>query len=175
MDSGRHGAEHHFSWSCCELHREHLNTQQAADRVLNGRETAAEEDRKAYFPLLDKIAEGTFAKESTDENLYHQFIQVAQQEGYLKDEETLASFNFALSIHAVAPRIEAHYKYYNNTLEPVMGAPYEPECRVWLMWNQRQHCKGSLLGVVESLETHPKYEACASLDVSVKLADFGPQ
>lgn len=123
------------------------------------RETAAEEEKDSYFPLLDKIAAGEFAKETTDEALYSRFLQVAQQEGFLTDTVTLSSFNLALSINSAAPRIEAHYRYYEDTLEPVMGASYKPQCRVWLQWSQKQHCAKSIESMVSTWERFPKFVA----------------
>lgn len=121
------------------------------------RETAAEEEKGSYFPLLDKIAAGEFANETTDEALYSRFLKVAQQEGFLRDTVTLSSFNFALSINSAAPRIEAHYRYYEDTLEPVMGASYEPKCRVWLQWSQKQHCAKSIESMISTWERFPKF------------------
>ncbi|PWW80615.1 Glycosyltransferase Family 24 protein [Tuber magnatum] len=103
-------------------------------------ETAAEEVGPSYFPLLDRIAAGDFADIGSDRALYHAFLRVAQGEGFLVDQEELASFNFALSIHAAAPRIEAHYHYYGNSLEPMMGRLYEATCEVWLQWSHKQVC-----------------------------------
>src|SRR5439155_685066 len=40
------------------------------------RETAAEENHTSYFPLLDRIAEETFAKAETDKELYETFVRI---------------------------------------------------------------------------------------------------
>lgn len=124
--------------------------------LLVNRETAAEEEKDSYFPLLDKIAAGEFANETTEKGLYSRFVLVAQQEGYLADSVTLSSFNFALSIHSATPRIEAHYKYYDNTLEPLMGVSYNPQCNVWLQWSSRQHCSSLVESLVSTPEKFPK-------------------
>lgn len=120
--------------------------------LLVNRETAAEEEKDSYFPLLDKIAAGEFASEKTEKGLYSKFVSVAQREGFLTDSVVLSSFNFALSIHSAIPRIEAHYKYYDNTLEPLMGVSYNPQCNVWLQWSQKQHCSS----LIESLVSTPE-------------------
>lgn len=126
------------------------------------RETAAEEEKNSYFPLLDKIAAREFVNETTDQALYSRFLQVAQQEGFLTDTVTLSSFNFALSINSAAPRIEAHYKYYEDTLEPVMGVSYKPQCRAWLQWSQKQHCAKSIESMISAWERFPKFVAPSS-------------
>lgn len=121
-----------------------------------GRETAATEDKESYFPLLDRIASGEFVNETTDEALYRKFLQVARDDGFLTDSITLSSFNFGLSINSAAPRIEAHYKFYENSLEPLMGVSYKPSCRVWLLWGQRQHCSSDIADMISSWERFAK-------------------
>ncbi|KAF8477194.1 UDP-glucose:Glycoprotein glucosyltransferase-domain-containing protein [Kalaharituber pfeilii] len=127
----------------------------AAPFLLELLETAAEEDKSSYFPLLDKIALGVFKNETTDEKLYNKFLEAAQGDGFLADSITLSSFNLALSIHAAAPRIEAHYRYYENSLEPLMGKSYKPKCRVWLQWSKKQHCHQDIASVLDSWERFP--------------------
>ncbi|KAG0132881.1 UDP-glucose:glycoprotein glucosyltransferase-domain-containing protein [Tuber indicum] len=119
-------------------------------------ETAAEEVGASYFPLLDRIAAGDFANIDSDKALYHAFLRVAREERFLVDQEELASFNFALSIHAAAPRIEAHYHYYENSLEPIMGRLYEATCEVWLQWSQKQICgtDGDFKDMLKSFERY---------------------
>lgn len=81
-----------------------------------------------------------------------------QEEGFLKDAVELASFNLALSIHAAAPRIEAHYHYYENQLEPQMGKLYKPGCETWLQWSHKQICSttGDYKEMLGSWERYPK-------------------
>lgn len=75
-------------------------------------------------------------------------------------QEELASFNFALSIHAAAPRIEAHYHYYVNSLEPMMGRLYNATCGVWLQWSHKQVCDtgGDFKDMLKSWERYQKYK-----------------
>ena len=158
MDLNLHGARPRFYWNYCELDSGRLCYSDTNEYWVH-RETAAEEEKDSYFPLLNKIASGEFAKETTDEALYSRFLQVAQQEGFLTDTVTLSSFNLALSINSAAPRIEAHYRYYEDTLEPVMGASYKPQCRVWLQWSQKQHCTKSIESMISTWERFPKFVA----------------
>ncbi|KAL7270804.1 killer toxin resistant protein [Rhizina undulata] len=120
-------------------------------------ETAAEENKNSYFPLLTRIAAGDFASIGSEKALYDLFIHAAQDEGFLRDPEELASFNFALSIHSAAPRIEAHYHYYDTALEPLMGKLYNPNCSVWLQWSHKQVCDttGDILSMLKSWERYP--------------------
>ncbi|KAH0556426.1 hypothetical protein GP486_005655 [Trichoglossum hirsutum] len=104
-------------------------------------ETAAEENETSYFPLLDRIADGYFSKAKTEKDLYDSFLQLLQHDHHITDAETLSSFQFALSIRSAAPRIEAHYQFYNTYVVPSLGAAYDPECPVWHQIHGLQHCE----------------------------------
>lgn len=82
------------------------------------RETAAQENSSAYYPLLDRIADGHFAKAATDKELYETFLDVLRQDGHINSPEVLSTFKLALSLRAAAPRIEAHYQYYRTAVAP---------------------------------------------------------
>lgn len=122
------------------------------------RETAADENSASYYPLLDRIATGEFTNISSDKALYDAFLHAVQEEGFLISQEELASFNLALSIHAAAPRIEAHYHFYESMLEPRMGKLFKPDCAVWLQWSHKQICKttGDYRDMLGSWERYPK-------------------
>lgn len=105
------------------------------------RETAALENQTAYFPLLDRIADGYFAGAATDKELYENFVQLLQDEGHISDAETLAMFQYALSIHAAAPRIEAHYQFYNTSVEPLLAlAGGGRACSTWAHFEGKRYC-----------------------------------
>ena len=112
-----------------------------ADRT---RETAAEENSTSYFPLLDRIAEGYFADYSTEKELYNTFLQLLHDDGHITDPDTLSSFQFALSIHSAAPRIEAHYQYYNTSVEPSLMVAQDAACPVWVHFGGKQYCSTTL-------------------------------
>lgn len=111
------------------------------------RETAAEENATSYFPLLDRITEGYFDSASTDEALYSSFRKLLQQDGHLVKEEDLSSFDFALSIHSAAPRIEAQYQYYTTSVKPLIGED-EGECDSWahVAFSGQRYCTPTLDG-----------------------------
>ncbi|GAB7352647.1 hypothetical protein MBLNU459_g3014t3 [Dothideomycetes sp. NU459] len=106
-------------------------------------ETAAEENSTAYFPLLDRIAEGHFDKASSDLDLYNLFLQTLQDEGHITEPEDLSSFKFALSLHSAAPRIEAHYQFYNTSA--IQDTSYTP-CESWVYFDGQQYCTADLAG-----------------------------
>jgi UDP-glucose:glycoprotein glucosyltransferase len=116
----------------------------AAPFLIELLETAATENPAAYFPLLDQIAKGTFADATTDKDLYDLFVQVLQKENYLQDEESLSSFKFALGLHEAAPRIQAHFQYYNSSIEPHMMAAQDAACPVWVHFDGQQYCSPTL-------------------------------
>lgn len=107
-------------------------------------ETAAEENSTCYFPLLDRIADGYFVEASTDHELYTSFLRLVQDDGHLTDPESLSSFQFALSIHSAAPRIEAHYQYYITSVEPSLVAAEFTKCPVWVHFEGKKYCSPEL-------------------------------
>ncbi|KAI9676859.1 MAG: hypothetical protein M1817_006698 [Caeruleum heppii] len=107
-------------------------------------ETAAEENGTAYFPLLDRIADGYWSAADTEQDLYNSFLQVLQDDGHITDPETLSSLKFALSIRSAAPRIEAHYQYYKTSVESSLSSPQEGKCPAWVHFNGRQYCSPTL-------------------------------
>jgi len=50
----------------------------------------------------------------------------------LVQEEDLSSFDLALSIHSAAPRIEAHYQYYNTSVKPTLDHDTKSKCENWV-------------------------------------------
>ncbi|KAG8529329.1 uncharacterized protein KY384_005965 [Bacidia gigantensis] len=107
-------------------------------------ETAAEENPTSYFPLLDRIAEGRFIDCNTDQELYDNFLHVLREEGHIDTEEGIASFQFALSIHSAAPRIQAHYQYYETSIEPSLMVAQDAACPIWVHFNGKQYCSPAL-------------------------------
>ncbi|KAA8566212.1 hypothetical protein EYC84_008813 [Monilinia fructicola] len=101
----------------------------SAPYLLELLETAATENASSYFPLLDRIADGHFAKASTDKDLYDKFIQVLKDDGHM-DAEALSSYELALSMRVAAPRIEAQFQYYHTAAEASIktkkDSSYEP-------------------------------------------------
>ncbi|PGG97882.1 hypothetical protein AJ79_09054 [Helicocarpus griseus UAMH5409] len=116
----------------------------AAPYLVELLETAAEENSTSYYPLLDRIAEGAFAELTTEKELYEQFIQTLQDDGHLTSPESISSFNFALAIRSTAPRIEAHYQYYNTSVEPSLMVAQDAVCTVWAHYEGDQYCSPSL-------------------------------
>lgn len=109
-----------------------------------GRETAADENATSYFPLLDRIAEGHFDQATTDQDLYNLFLDTLKGEGHIPDAETLSSFEYAFSIHSAAPRIQAHYQYYNDSILPSVQENGNIECDSWIYFNGQQYCSPDL-------------------------------
>ena len=119
----------------------------ACERILEltkNREVATEENSTAYFPILDRIAEGRFLDCTTDQELYTDFLQVVQDDGHITSPDALSSFQFALSTHSAAPRIEAHYQYYKTSVEPSMMVAQDAACPVWVHFDEKQYCSPAL-------------------------------
>ncbi|KAF2759983.1 UDP-glucose:glyco protein glucosyltransferas-like protein [Pseudovirgaria hyperparasitica] len=107
-------------------------------------ETAAEENVTAYFPILDRIADGYFNTVQTDEELYTRFLGLLEVDGHITEPEALSSFQLALSIRSEAPRIEAHYQYYNTSAEPSVPGADGQKCEAWVAFGGKQYCSPSL-------------------------------
>lgn len=106
------------------------------------RETAAGENSSAYFPLLDRISTGYFSSASTDSELYSSFLDVLQNDGHITNPEDLSTFNLALSLRMAAPRIEAHYQYYETSVKSVVEE--KEACHNWILLDGYRHCNPSL-------------------------------
>ncbi|KAI1175297.1 UDP-glucose:glycoprotein glucosyltransferase [Nemania sp. FL0916] len=106
-------------------------------------ETAAGENATSYFPLLDRIAEGAFVESTTDRALYNRFLEILQQDGHINTAEALSTFKLALSMRTAAPRIEAHYQYYDTAARPSLGEAKD-DCEEWAVVDGKQYCSPSL-------------------------------
>ncbi|ETN42534.1 uncharacterized protein HMPREF1541_01691 [Cyphellophora europaea CBS 101466] len=136
--------ESHAAWASHSVNVALQTSFNAAPFLVELLETAAAESPASYFPLLDRIAQRTFAEAQTEKELYERFIQVLQDDGHFTDGESLASFKFALSLHEAAPRIEAHFQYYNATVQPHMMAAQDAVCPVWVHFDGQQYCSPAL-------------------------------
>lgn len=110
---------------------------------MNRRETAAGENTTSYFPLLDRVAEGAFAESTTDKALYDRFLEIIQQDGHINTPEALSTFKLALSLRTAAPRIEAHYQYYDTAVTPSLGDAKD-NCEEWVLLDKKQYCSATL-------------------------------
>ncbi|KAL8706222.1 MAG: hypothetical protein Q9201_000728 [Fulgogasparrea decipioides] len=116
----------------------------SAPYLLELLEAAAEENSTAYFPILDRIAEGRFVDCTSELELYTSFLQTLQNDGHITSPEALSSLQFALSIHSAAPRIEAHYQYYDTSVEPSLMVAQDAACPVWVHFGGKQYCSPAL-------------------------------
>ncbi|KAM3072077.1 killer toxin resistant protein [Clarireedia jacksonii] len=116
----------------------------SAPYLLELLETAGNENASSYFPLLDRIADGYFAKASTDKDLYDKFIQLLKDDGHMADAEALSSYQFALSMRVAAPRVEAHFQYYHTAAEPSINSEVDSSCPSWVLFDGKQYCSPTL-------------------------------
>ena len=80
----------------------------------------------------------------TEKELYIAFLELLELDGHLKSSDALSSFKFALSIHSTAPRIEAHFQYYNTSVQATLIGAQDGACPVWTHFNGKQHCSPAL-------------------------------
>ncbi|GES62817.1 UDP-glucose [Aspergillus terreus] len=107
-------------------------------------ETVAEENSTAYFPLLDRVADGAFDDAVTDKEVYDRFLQVVREDGHLRTPETLSSFKLSLAIRSATPRIAAHYQYYNASVQHSLMAAQDAACPVWVHSEGKQYCSSTM-------------------------------
>ena len=115
-------------------------------------ESAAEENSTAYFPLLDRIADGTFEDATTEEELYHRFLQVVHEDGHLRTAESLSSFKLSLAVRSSAPRIQAHYQFYNTSVQQSLMAAQDAACPVWVHSEGKQYCSSAMERAQQNVE-----------------------
>ncbi|KAF1828876.1 hypothetical protein BDW02DRAFT_511256 [Decorospora gaudefroyi] len=120
-------------------------------------ETAAEENATAYYPILDRVSEGYFDDKHSEQELYTAFVELLHTEGHITEPEARASFEFALSVRAAAPRIEAHYQFYNTSVDPSLEAEQTEACEIWVSFHGKQYCSVHLdepFGGIKSERTY---------------------
>lgn len=95
--------------------------------------------------MLDRIADGYFDTAQTDRDLYTSFRKLLQDDGHLSKREDLSSFDLALSMHSTAPRLEAHFQYYNTAVQPTF-LQEERGCETWVHvpWSGQRYCSPEL-------------------------------
>lgn len=76
--------------------------------------------------------------------MYTKFLDTLQSDGHLSSPESLSSFKFALALHAAAPRVEAHFQYYNASVQPHLMAAQDAACPVWVYLDGEQYCSPTL-------------------------------
>ncbi|KAI1435884.1 UDP-glucose:glycoprotein glucosyltransferase [Xylaria sp. CBS 124048] len=106
-------------------------------------ETAAGENATSYFPILDRIADGAFVKATTDKALYDIFLDILQKDGHINTPEALSTFKLSLSMRTAAPRIEAHFQYYDTAVTPSLDNAKD-NCDIWVLLNNKQYCSAPL-------------------------------
>lgn len=67
-----------------------------------------------------------------------------QDDGHINDAADLSSLKFSLAIRSAAPRVEAHYQYYNTSVEPRLGTAQDAACPVWVHMDGMQYCSPTL-------------------------------
>ncbi|KAJ5103763.1 hypothetical protein N7532_004292 [Penicillium argentinense] len=116
----------------------------AAPYLVELLESAAEENATSYFPLLDRIAAGAFDDVFTEKELYDRFLQVVHEDGHFRTAESLSSFKLSLAIRSSTPRIQAHYQFYNTSVQQSLMVAQDAACPVWAHYEDKQYCSSTL-------------------------------
>ncbi|KAJ5094498.1 hypothetical protein N7456_010359 [Penicillium angulare] len=115
-------------------------------------ESAAEENSTSYFPLLDRIADGAFEDATTEKELYDRFLQVVSEDGHLRTAEALSSFKLSLAVRSSTPRIQAHYQFYNSSVQHSLMAAQDAACPVWVHTDGKQYCSSAMERAQQDVE-----------------------
>lgn len=94
--------------------------------------------------MLDRIADGTFEDLTTEKELYDRFLTVVKDDGHIQTPESLASFKLSLSVRSSAPRIEAHFQFYNTSVEQSLMVAQDAVCPVWVHSEGKQYCSSAM-------------------------------
>ncbi|OQE46616.1 hypothetical protein PENCOP_c001G06204 [Penicillium coprophilum] len=144
-------------------------------------ESAAEENSTSYFPLLDRIADGTFDDLTTEKELYDRFLTVVKDDGHIKTPESLSSLKLSLSLRSSAPRIEAHFQFYNTSVQQSLMVAQDAVCPVWVHTEGKQYCSSAMERAQQDVEGEldprelpfDRVLGDASLPPAVLYADVG--
>lgn len=142
-----HSTHLHTSWSYCKSTPglEATETMSSGSKLIHlNRESAAEENSTSYFPLLDRIADGAFEDAGTEKELYDRFLQLVHEDGHLRTPESLSSFKLSLAVRSFAPRIQAHYQFYNTSVQQSLMAAQDAACPVWVHSDGKQYCSSAM-------------------------------
>lgn len=67
-----------------------------------------------------------------------------KEDNHFQNAEALDSFKFALAIRSATPRIQAHYQYYNTSVQSTLGTAQDAACPVWVHMDGKQFCSPTL-------------------------------
>ncbi|KAK6495184.1 hypothetical protein TWF481_003211 [Arthrobotrys musiformis] len=103
--------------------------------ILEILECAGLEEPELYFTLLDLIKSGTIKIGDSDKETYDNVVNHVEK-FQLLDHRFVPTWKFCISLRDTAPRIEAQYQYYTNSVTPPKGK----SCPVWFDDGERQSC-----------------------------------
>ena len=122
------------------------------------RETAYDEEPNSYFQLLTLLTDHLEEQKSSTSQQTLDAATKLIKEHELFVAASLSTFNYALGLHTAAPRLEAFYKWYEDTIDEeslVVGT-----CGSWVDWRGKGYCDASTL----KLDMETTTEAVADHD-----------
>ena len=63
-----------------------------------------------------------------------------KEDGHISTPEALSTFKLALSLRSSAPRVEAHYHFYENSIESNPQNDKASDCENWVLFEGRKYC-----------------------------------
>ncbi|RVD89346.1 uncharacterized protein DFL_000359 [Arthrobotrys flagrans] len=103
--------------------------------ILEILECAGLEEPEFYFTLLDLIKTRGINIADSDKEMYDTVVERVEQQQLL-DHRFIPTWKFCISLRETAPRIEAQYQFYSNSVT----FPKGKSCPVWFDDGERQSC-----------------------------------
>lgn len=73
-------------------------------------------------------------------------------DGHLRTAESLSSFKLSLAMRSTAPRIAAHYQFYNTSVQDPSTAAQDAACPVWAYLDGKQYCSSEMERAQQDLD-----------------------
>ncbi|KAJ8514563.1 hypothetical protein ONZ45_g7920 [Pleurotus djamor] len=115
-------------------------------------ETVAMENSTAFFTFLDVLTDPEWLERPfslTPEALHQASLEVAKENGIIRDAANAASVEMNLALHAATPKIEAFYHHYTNLQHASEGK----DCGSWVDWYGQVVCDVETLAHLAAVET----------------------
>ncbi|KAK6334395.1 hypothetical protein TWF730_003609 [Orbilia blumenaviensis] len=116
----------------------------AGPYILEILECAGLEKPAFYFTLLDLIKSGTIKIVDSDKEMYESVVAHVEKNELL-DHRFLPTWKFCISLRETAPRVEAQYQYYSNSVD----FPKGKSCPVWFDDGETKSCNPQDLSKVK--------------------------
>ncbi|KAG5438354.1 hypothetical protein PCANB_002842 [Pneumocystis canis] len=102
----------------------------------------AAQNEALFFPLLDAISKDkNVILTKINLNNYNYLYKMIYEHEILTDEISLSILDYALALQSSAPKVQAYYHYYNDTVvSEMIHKNFNLHCKNWILFNEKQYC-----------------------------------